>query len=224
MGTDRFMPIRAGIIGIWDYHEQIFRFADGRLVLRGANGSGKTKALEVLVPFVLDGSIDARRLDPFSSQQRTMRSNLLFGEHKVGHGYCWLEFAKGEQTVTVGVGMRAQDRRSSVDRWFFVTDGVVGEDFRLLTDNRIPVTRGAGSLSGASITWLRWTGDSSGSAWNATRPCSSWCSRSGGLSSPKIWIPTRSPTSCPMVSERWITSCYGPALRPSTTSSLPSDS
>ena len=32
------------------------------MVLRGANGSGKTKALEVLFPFVLDG-----RLDPAGS-------------------------------------------------------------------------------------------------------------------------------------------------------------
>ncbi|MGW6268959.1 MULTISPECIES: helix-turn-helix domain-containing protein [unclassified Streptomyces] len=43
-----------------------FVFADGRLVLRGHNGSGKTKALEVLFPLVLDGVLDARRLDPFS--------------------------------------------------------------------------------------------------------------------------------------------------------------
>ncbi len=141
MGVDRFEPVRAGIIGIWDYNEQIFRFAGGRLVLRGANGSGKTKALEVLVPFVFDGSIDARRLDPFSSKQRTMRSNLLYGDQKVGHGYCWLELAKGDETVTVGVGMRAQERGTGATTWFFVADGVVGEDIHLLSDNRVPLGR-----------------------------------------------------------------------------------
>ncbi|MGW5733067.1 MULTISPECIES: hypothetical protein [Streptomyces] len=62
----RFKPTRAGVIGLWDYIDEEFVFADGRLVLRGHNGSGKTKALEVLFPLVLDGVLDARRLDPFS--------------------------------------------------------------------------------------------------------------------------------------------------------------
>ena len=52
------VPTRCGIINLWDYRDEEFVFADGRLVLRGPNGSGKTKALEVLFPFVLDGRID----------------------------------------------------------------------------------------------------------------------------------------------------------------------
>ena len=78
--SDRFQPSRAGVINVWDYVDEEFTFADGRLVLRGHNGSGKTKALEVLFPFVLDGYTDARRLDPFSGQNRTMRSE----ERRVG--------------------------------------------------------------------------------------------------------------------------------------------
>jgi uncharacterized protein (TIGR02680 family) len=140
VSTERFKPVRAGIIGVWDYVEQEFRFADGHLVLRGPNGSGKTKALEVLVPFVLDGSIDARRLDPFSGQERTMRSNLLYGGDKARHGYCWLEFARGDEHVTLGVGLRAQAQSQDVKRWFFLADGVVGESIRLLTPERVPVT------------------------------------------------------------------------------------
>jgi uncharacterized protein (TIGR02680 family) len=138
--TARFKPTRAGIIGIWDYDEQEFRFANGHLVLRGPNGSGKTKALEVLVPFVLDGSIDARRLDPFSGQERTMRSNLLYGGEKARHGYCWLEFAMGDERVTIGVGLRAQAQRTDLKRWFFVADGSVGESIHLLTPERTPMT------------------------------------------------------------------------------------
>src|SRR6266536_5492883 len=63
--VNRFAPTRAGVINLWDYRDEEFVFADGRLVLRGPNGSGKTKALEVLFPFVLDGRIDPRRLNPF---------------------------------------------------------------------------------------------------------------------------------------------------------------
>lgn len=137
----RFKPVRAGILNLWDYHQQEFRFADGHLVLRGPNGSGKTKALEVLMPFVLDGSLDARRLDPFSGQERTMRSNLLYGGEKARHGYVWLEFARGDEHVTVGVGLRAQAQSREVKRWYFVADAVVGDTMHLLTAERVPVTR-----------------------------------------------------------------------------------
>jgi hypothetical protein len=96
--TARFRPSRAGVINVWDYADEEFVFADGRLVLRGHNGSGKTKALEVLFPFVLDGVADARRLDPFSGDNRTMKSNLLYRGQESEYGYVWMEFARAEAT------------------------------------------------------------------------------------------------------------------------------
>jgi uncharacterized protein (TIGR02680 family) len=139
---DRFKPVRAGIVGLWDYTQQTFAFADGRLVLRGANGSGKTKALEVLFPFALDGRLDPRRLDPFSGENRTMKDNLLWRGSDAGYGYAWLEFAHGRsgRHVTVGVGLRAQKHKPSPDSWFFVADGRVGHDLELVVDGR-PLTR-----------------------------------------------------------------------------------
>jgi len=139
----RFEPARAGIINMWDYRDEEFCFAGGWLVLRGPNGSGKTKALEVLFPFVLDGRIDPKRLNPFAAEDRTMKSNLLYrgGENAVG--YAWLEFrdtATGE-AVTVGIGLHAQRHRDTPVRWHFVADGRVGEDFSLITDDDRPMTR-----------------------------------------------------------------------------------
>src|SRR5689334_13710943 len=64
-GRSRFQPLRMGMIGIWQYDEQEFLFHRGRLVLRGRNGSGKTKVLEVTSPFLFDANLTARRLDPF---------------------------------------------------------------------------------------------------------------------------------------------------------------
>ncbi|WP_028193383.1 TIGR02680 family protein [Salinispora pacifica] len=145
--SDRFRPTRAGIINLWDYVDEEFVFADGRLVLRGANGSGKTKALEVLFPFVLDGSIDARRLDPFSGEERTMKSNLLYRGQDASYGYVWIEFTRTDEdgnvleAVTVGVGMLARKHETDVTRWYFVTDGRVGVDFGLLTRNDEPVSK-----------------------------------------------------------------------------------
>ena len=43
------------MLNVWQYDDQVFDFADGRLLLRGANGAGKSKTLEMLLPFVLDG-------------------------------------------------------------------------------------------------------------------------------------------------------------------------
>ncbi|MDX2819985.1 TIGR02680 family protein [Streptomyces ipomoeae] len=139
----RFVPTRAGIINLWDYRDEEFSFAGGWLVLRGPNGSGKTKALEVLFPFVLDGRIDPKRLNPFAAEDRTMKSNLLFRGQDSALGYVWIEFTHREtgQAVTCGIGLHAQRHRDTPARWHFVADGRVGEDFSLLTHDDRPMTR-----------------------------------------------------------------------------------
>ncbi|GAA1072194.1 TIGR02680 family protein [Nocardiopsis metallicus] len=150
--SDRFRPSRAGVVNVWDYVDEEFAFADGRLVLRGHNGSGKTKALEVLFPFVLDGYTDARRLDPFSGQNRTMKSNLLYRGDESAYGYVWMEFARttdgdpdtGDagttETVTLVIGLRAHRHRDGVSPSFFVTDQRLGVDFGLLATDGRPLT------------------------------------------------------------------------------------
>jgi uncharacterized protein (TIGR02680 family) len=137
----RFVPTRAGIINLWDYRDEEFLFVDGWLVLRGPNGSGKTKALEVLFPFVLDGRIEPRRLNPFASEERTMKSNLLYRGQEVSHAYVWLELRSGDSYVTVGIGLRAHRHVDRVTRWHFVVDGRVGTDFSLLDADDRPLNR-----------------------------------------------------------------------------------
>ncbi|MFC3494451.1 TIGR02680 family protein [Glycomyces rhizosphaerae] len=138
MKEPRYAPTRAGIIGLWDYADEEFVFADGWLVLRGPNGSGKTKALEMLFPFLLDGNISPRRLNPFASQDRTMKSNLLFGGKENGMGYVWMEFSDGERHRTIGIGLRAAKHQDAVKRWHFVVEGRVGVDFGLIgPDDRV---------------------------------------------------------------------------------------
>ena len=72
----RWKPTRAGIFNVWEYDDQTFEFGDGRLALRGRNGSGKSNALVLLFPFVLDGVMSAARMDPMGGG-RSMRSLLL---------------------------------------------------------------------------------------------------------------------------------------------------
>ena len=155
--TNRYKPSRAGVINIWDYVDEEWAFADGRLALRGHNGSGKTKALEVLFPFVLDGVADSRRLDPFSGENRTMKSNLLFRGQESEYGYVWMEFARpaspatqptwdttatfgSTSTITLIIGMRAHRNSDGVRMSFFVTGKRLGVDFGLLSADSRPLT------------------------------------------------------------------------------------
>jgi uncharacterized protein (TIGR02680 family) len=141
MSERRFAPTRAGIVNLWDYRDEEFLFVDGWLVLRGPNGSGKTKALEVLFPFLLDGRIEPRRLNPFASEDRTMKSNLLYRGQEIAHSYVWMEFGHGDRYVTIGIGLRAHRHVDRVTRWHFVAEGRVGVDFSLLDADDRPLSR-----------------------------------------------------------------------------------
>ena len=105
-----------GIVGLYEYADQVFTAEDGRLALSGRNTSGKSKALELLIPFVLDGDITPRELDPFASSAETMRWDLI--ECTDTHpsrraskrvGYAWAEFRRldedvGEHFLTCRIG------------------------------------------------------------------------------------------------------------------------
>src|SRR5690606_34329963 len=58
---DRWRLHRAGIVNVWHYLDVEFVLSGGRMILRGTNGSGKSRALEMLLPFLLDA--DRRRMD-----------------------------------------------------------------------------------------------------------------------------------------------------------------
>jgi uncharacterized protein (TIGR02680 family) len=136
---ERWRPRRAGIVNLYEYADQTFHFAGGRLLLRGHNTSGKTKALELLFPFCLDGDIRPQRLDPFASTAKDMKWNLVgSGESQQRVGYVWLEFERfapgGEAEIVVaGIGLRANRDVPDVTRWHFVArNRVIGEDLSLL--------------------------------------------------------------------------------------------
>ncbi len=144
-GRERFQLLRAGILNLWQYDEQEFRFEDGRLILRGENGAGKSKALELLLPFLLDADLSPQRLDPFGGTSRTMEWNLLQdGRYDSRVGYVWLELGRrqdGEDEFwTLGCGLRASQRTRRVDSWYFLTCQRIGENLDLLS-HRTPLLR-----------------------------------------------------------------------------------
>ena len=56
------------IARFWYYDEEEFDFLDGRMLLRGANGSGKSVTMQSFIPLLLDGNMRPERLDPFGSR------------------------------------------------------------------------------------------------------------------------------------------------------------
>ncbi len=146
-GSTRWRPRRAGIINLYEYADQVFEFAGGRLLLRGHNTSGKTKALELLLPFCLDGDISPKKLDPFGAGYKDMKWNLTGCTGDVKRvGYAWLEFERIGQPgtahrLTVGVGMRHNKDLPDVARWYFVArDRTIGSDLSLL-QGRDPISK-----------------------------------------------------------------------------------
>ena len=68
---------RIGLLDFWYYDDQEFYFLDGRMLLRGSNGSGKSVTMQSFIPLLLDGNMRPERLDPFGSRARKMENYLL---------------------------------------------------------------------------------------------------------------------------------------------------
>lgn len=144
--AERFHLTRGGVFNIWQYDQQTFEFRGGRLLLRGKNGSGKTKALELLLPFLLDADLTPSRLDPAGTSAKTMKDNLLDDEQGSRIGYAWIEFgridANGQKSfVTLGAGIRASQSAPGADPWYFVTTQRIGAEIKLEDEAGQPLTR-----------------------------------------------------------------------------------
>ncbi|MQY29476.1 TIGR02680 family protein [Nocardia aurantia] len=162
----RWQPLRVGIANLWEYDDAEFWFADGRLVLRGGNGAGKTKVLELTTLMLLRGEIAPSVLDPFGSQHRTMRFNLLptgDGDDPrppadAGLGYAWVEFGRRDDdgtehffTCGLGASARAGTGSTPVSTWHFVTRLRLGPDFRLIGDGRAIEQKDLKKLDGITM-------------------------------------------------------------------------
>lgn len=79
---NRWQMNRAGLLNFWYYTEETFDFSDGKLLLRGSNGSGKSVTMQSFLPVLLDGKKSPDRLDPFGSRARRMEDYLL-GEKEI---------------------------------------------------------------------------------------------------------------------------------------------
>jgi uncharacterized protein (TIGR02680 family) len=145
----RFRPARLGLVSIAEYIDETFRFANGRLVLQGHNGAGKSKALELSIPLLFSGDTRPRNLDTFGASSKRLKDVVLWSESPkqtftMRTGWVWLELECDEdgaqRHVTLGAGMHAHRDWADVRTRFFVLDGPrIGSDVHLRQD-RDPVT------------------------------------------------------------------------------------
>ncbi|HEX2419563.1 MAG TPA: TIGR02680 family protein, partial [Micromonosporaceae bacterium] len=146
--TGRWVPTRAGILNLWRYYDEVFEFHHGRLLLRGPNGTGKSKALELLLPFLFDANLRASRLSTFGTSERTMHWNLM-GEGATGTtrvGYVWLEFCLDDaEWFCCGARLQATAHTTAVGVDYFTTGQriAVPGGLSLINDAGQPLTKPA---------------------------------------------------------------------------------
>lgn len=149
---------RAGLIDTWFYYDTEFDLSGGRLVLRGTNGSGKSRALELLLPFLLDA--DRRKMDATGSQKVSLVELMKAGadDRTTRVGYVWVELARtvdiddpadaelhaagaAEAYFTIGAQVRYSASTNDVKLHYFTTDLRVGTDLELLSPMRDALPR-----------------------------------------------------------------------------------
>jgi uncharacterized protein (TIGR02680 family) len=146
---ERWQPLRAGLVDLVHYDQEEFHFRDGRLLLRGNNGTGKSKVLALTLPFLLDGEISPHRVEPDADPGKRMEWNLLLGgehPHDERLGYSWLELGRrdadgGARFCTLGCGLKAVRGRGVVAHWHFVTERRIGEQLALVDATGVALTR-----------------------------------------------------------------------------------
>ncbi|MGF0175770.1 TIGR02680 family protein [Streptomyces sp. Marseille-Q5077] len=160
----RWRPLRIGLVDLFYYDTEEFWFRDGRLLLRGNNGTGKSKVLALTLPFLLDGDLSPRRVEPDADPGKRMEWNLLLGgehPHPERLGYTWIEFGRIEEDTgrahfrTLACGLKAVAGRGIARHWYAVTGQRIGQDLSLLdaTGTALSRDRLAEALAGHGMVY-----------------------------------------------------------------------
>lgn len=146
----RYKISRIGLLNFWLYDEEEYDFSDGKLLLRGSNGSGKSVTMQSFIPLILDGNKMPSRLDPFGSKDKRIEDYLLGGvdteqkDEATGYLYMEMYHEAKQKYVTIGMGLHARKGRPT-DFWgFALQDGRrIGLDMFLYHNKggKVPLTK-----------------------------------------------------------------------------------
>ncbi len=147
----RWQPLRLGLVELFHYDSEEFWFRDGHLLLRGNNGTGKSKVLSLTLPFLFDARLNSSRIEPDGDAGKKMAWNLLMNGYDRRMGYAWIEFGRLSQDdvpqyLCLGAGLSAVAARPHVDSWYFVLEGTtdtarINQGLWLTNAQRIVLTR-----------------------------------------------------------------------------------
>ncbi len=136
---------------LFHYDSEEFWFRDGHLLLRGNNGTGKSKVLSLTLPFLFDAQLKSSRIEPDGDSGKKMTWNLLMNSHDRRIGYAWIEFgrlAEGgtPRYLSLGAGLLAVAARPQVESWFFLLEddenaSRINQDFWLMSEHRVILTK-----------------------------------------------------------------------------------
>jgi uncharacterized protein (TIGR02680 family) len=148
---ERWQPLRLGLVELFHYDSEEFWFRDGHLLLRGNNGTGKSKVLSLTLPFLLDAQLKPSRIEPDGDNAKKMAWNLLLSSYDRRIGYAWIEFGRRADDGTprylsLGAGLSAAAGRPQVESWFFVVEDVEGaprinQDIWLTSPQQVVLTK-----------------------------------------------------------------------------------
>ncbi len=116
---NKFVMNKLGIVDFWFYDFQEFDLADGRLLLRGSNGSGKSVTMQSFIPLLLDGNKTPSRLDPSGSNDKRLENYMLDENRDERTSYLYIEFKNGDSYITIGMGLKAE-KNKAMDSWYFI--------------------------------------------------------------------------------------------------------
>lgn len=148
---ERWQPLRLGLVELFHFDSEEFWFHDGHLLLRGNNGTGKSKVLSLTLPLLFDANLRPARIEPDGDPGKRMAWNLLMNSYPRRMGYTWIEFGRcapdgTARYLTLGAGLSAVAARAQVESWFFILEDAaggprVGRDLWFTSSQRVVLTR-----------------------------------------------------------------------------------
>jgi Putative exonuclease SbcCD, C subunit len=101
---ERWQPLRAGVVNLWEYDAAEVWYSDGRLQLQGANESGKSTLMTLTTLLLLAGDVSSHNIDTLGQSEKRFRYYVEPTGHALdrrdatqpkSRGWAWLEFGTG---------------------------------------------------------------------------------------------------------------------------------
>lgn len=145
--SSRWIANKFGLFNFWYYDDQEYKLANGKVIFRGTNGSGKSVTTQSFIPLLLDGDKSPNRIDPFGTKSRRIENYMLMDEDEEDRiSYLYMEFKKPESKtyITIGMGLRAR-KGKKLESWYFILkDGRrINKDLYLyeFSGEKVPLTQ-----------------------------------------------------------------------------------